>query len=806
MATTGKEDLLPRVRYTKPLQTQSARIPGLRAKEIYENNTYIDWLRESSVKLIGSLATKKWITIIVSALFAGYITIFIDLASVSLNDFKKGICGTKLDSWSLLNPYLTCPRDSWLDWLGVFTGKSNFFTQWVVDFPIYLVLLLLFLLSAGYVTINKAPLIQQSGIPELKLIIAGFNYYINDYLGAQTLVYKIVCLILVVSSGVWLGKEGPLVHIACCILTTCFNAVYGDSATEGTKRELLSAATAAGIAVAFNSPIGGVLFVVELLPSYFIATKIMWNSFVSATIAVVALNGLRSFADGRNYTQKDLFEVLFGNFSWLFLEIVPFIILGVIGGFYGYMYTRFYLRFSDPAMKSRLWAKLGSLFRIKPEHGRYAELVIIGTISAFLTFLVPLTKIPLSALLQLLFKDCPSDNSDLETNSDNFMCQPGSVATAFKLLFIAAQGFLLSTYSHGLSIPGGILMPSLVLGALVGRVTGIVSGGIQKSVDAEYLATCTARSCLVSPSSHAVVGAAAFMSGITKLTLSVVVIVCELTGAVSYILPIMVSVLTSKFVNDYLSVENIYDSWLSSQFNTEPRGSDTVNIRKGHGLCHFSNLPSAIKNNLPDVTAQSVIVPLHRTKHLCVIPSDPYTLTSLYSFLADDVHEGYPLILSEENPVSLGYVQKRHLYEKLKDVGGESAAIVKFQVHLPEEHQQTLALFDQELRDRYASVRFVPLEPHEPDIIAKENTPLKQVIEIFERLHVNTLIFTQHGNSTKMCGFIDRFILSRLISLKFAAIRDETPLADPADLEFHIGDEEDDEMLPRPKESIELLS
>lgn len=794
-----------RVRYN-PLLERRLILPH--TKLSYENNTYIDWLHESSVKHIGDLASKKWITMVATAVLIGYITIFIDLSSLLLNDFKKGLCGTKLDTWSLLNPYLTCPSDAWLDWLGVFTGKTNFLTEWLINFPVYLVLSLLFLLIAGVLTMSKAPLIRQSGIPELKLIIAGFNYYIDEYLGSRVLVYKITCLVFVVSSGVWLGKEGPLVHLACCILTVCFNFFYGDLATEGSRRELLSAATAAGIAVAFNSPIGGVLFVVELLPSYFIPTKIMWNSFVCATIAVVALNGAKAFTDGQNFKEKDLFEVLFGNFSWIFLEIVPFLVLGIVGGLYGYAYTKVSLRFSDPSFKERLWLKLSAMFRLNPDYGKYIELVLVGAVSAFLTFTVPLTKIPLTAFLQHLFKDCPADNSDLETNSDNIMCQPGAVSLSFKLLYIAAQGFFLSTYSHGLTLPGGILMPSLVLGGLVGRVMGIISGAIQKAVDAEYLATCTARSCLVSPSSHAVVGAAAFMSGITKLTLSVVVILCELTGAVSYILPIMVAVLTSKFVNDFLCLENIYDSWLSTQFNTSSDDGETLNINKGHGLCSFSNLPSAIKASLPDVTAKSVMVPLHQVKHLCMVPSEPYTLTSLQGFLSQDAHEGYPFVFSENDPVSLGYVQKSQIYEVLELLStdpSQLSTIVSFQTDLPREHQRIHAAFEQELRDKYASVNFVTLNPQRPDIIVRDNTPLKQVIEIFERLHVNTMIFTEHGCSIRMCGFIDRFILLRLISLKFAAIQDTFDGADEIDVEFHIGEEDETELLTRPKESIELL-
>lgn len=54
-----------------------------------------------------------------------------------------------------------------------------------------------------------------SGIPEIKTILSGF--VIHGYLGTWTLFTKAVGLALSVASGLSLGKEGPLVHISCCI-------------------------------------------------------------------------------------------------------------------------------------------------------------------------------------------------------------------------------------------------------------------------------------------------------------------------------------------------------------------------------------------------------------------------------------------------------------------------------------------------------------------------------------------------------------------------------------------------------------
>ena len=163
-------------------------------------------------------------------------------------------------------------------------------------------------------------------------------------------------------------------------------------------------------------------------------------------------------------------------------------------------------------------------------------------------------------------------------------------------------------------------MPSLVLGASTGRLLGIISQALQNQFDWESLATCTQNSCLVSPSSYAVIGAASFVSGITKLTMCVVVIMFELTGAITYVLPIMCSVMVLKFVNDWLCNDNIYDAWLKNHFNRYENQKGEPNEGNGNGLCDFINLTSSVKNRLPDVKIARAMVPIERTKFLCLLP------------------------------------------------------------------------------------------------------------------------------------------------------------------------------------------
>lgn len=87
----------------------------------------------------------------------------------------------------------------------------------------------------------------------------------KGFLGFWTLLIKSICLPLAIGSGLSVGKEGPSVHFAVCTgnVISRFFTKYRRNAAK--TREILTATAAAGVAVAFGSPIGGVLFSLEVL-------------------------------------------------------------------------------------------------------------------------------------------------------------------------------------------------------------------------------------------------------------------------------------------------------------------------------------------------------------------------------------------------------------------------------------------------------------------------------------------------------------------------------------------------------------
>lgn len=101
---------------------------------------------------------------------------------------------------------------------------------------------------------------------------------------------------------------------------------------------------------------------------------------------------------------------------------------------------------------------------------------------------------------------------------------------------------LLVIISYGCKVPAGIFVPSMAIGASFGRLVGILVQALYEAFpDSQFFASCEPDVPCITPGTYAFLGAGAALSGIMHITISVVVIMFELTGALTYILPTMVS-------------------------------------------------------------------------------------------------------------------------------------------------------------------------------------------------------------------------------------------------------------------------
>jgi len=179
--------------------------------------------------------------------------------------------------------------------------------------------LLYTLISTLFVWIEPAA--GGSGITEIKCLLNGIN--MPGLVELKTLVCKVVGVCFSVSSGLPIGKEGPMFHsgaiVAAVISQGQFSfrgvqtsiAQLSDFRNPWEKRDFIACGAAAGIASAFSAPIGGVLLSLEEGSSFW-STKLTWRAFFCAMISLLTLLLIKSKAFGKEDIEK-LFN--FGEFN-----------------------------------------------------------------------------------------------------------------------------------------------------------------------------------------------------------------------------------------------------------------------------------------------------------------------------------------------------------------------------------------------------------------------------------------------------------------------------------------------------------
>ena len=131
-----------------------------------------------------------------------------------------------------------------------------------------------------------------------------------------------------------------------------------------------------------------------------------------------------------------------------------------------------------------------------------------------------------------------------DPGDDSYVCQQENMEDKRRYYAWLITGtltkLLLTIITFGCKVPSGIIIPALDAGALFGRMIGQLVPNI-------------------SPGIFAMVSSAAFLAGVSRMTVSLAVIMFELTGEVNFIPPFMIAILTSKWVADAISSESVYD-------------------------------------------------------------------------------------------------------------------------------------------------------------------------------------------------------------------------------------------------------
>eukprot|EP00761_Pharyngomonas_kirbyi_P003103 gb/GECH01003107.1/.p1 GENE.gb/GECH01003107.1/~~gb/GECH01003107.1/.p1 ORF type:complete len:752 (+),score=138.65 gb/GECH01003107.1/:1-2256(+) len=662
-----------------------------RRKEIYGERGISATLKRA---FYGS---QGWQATLFIGIAAGAFAGVIDIGAEWMIDLKLGVCPRYF--WV---PRTICCRDyedleacpHWKTWAEIFGVAEESSAQlYIVNYIMFCIAAMLLGGFSAFLVRAYAPYAAGSGIPEVKTILGGF--VIKSFLSLWSLIIKAFGLILSVGSGLSLGKEGPLVHVACCCgsIVSSFYRKY--STNEAKKREILSAACAAGVSVAFGAPVGGILFSLEEASSYF-PPKTLWRSFFSAVVAALVLQLINPNGTG----QLTMFKVQYHQ-PWHWFELPVFAFLGVFGGVAGALYNALNIRMARLRKNTFI------------SNWPVGEVVAVSAFTALVSYWNPFLRISSSELLDNLFTKCSEDTISLEDDLCKF--------TWSSLLMIAAAGiikFILTVFTFGLRVPAGLFIPSLGFGAVMGHICGILMFAWHKNHPASFVfSECTESEGCVIPGMYALVGASAALGGVTRVTVSLVVIMFELTGGLEYIVPIMLAVVISKWVGDAFNRESVYEMYI-----------------------HLNGYP--FLDNKVDVDVPGSAKDMMVSRKLMVIPSKSASIRFLENLLKEHKYQGFPVIHDDQGMLIAGYITRQELQNAIDQTRAD-----------PRVTPDTIALFspsnephEHSVDEDYLTTVDFSHWLDETPIQVVETTPIDRIYDLFRALGLRYVLVSRSSN------------------------------------------------------------
>ncbi|KAK3007418.1 hypothetical protein RJ639_015191 [Escallonia herrerae] len=400
------------------------------------------------------------------------------------------------DEESITNPLLPLRRSASNATSQVAIVGSNLCPIESLDYESALSLSLLLYTSSNFgltlfscvITALVAPEAAGSGIPEVKAYLNGVDA--PAIFSIRTLFVKIVGSITAVSASLHVGKAGPMVHIGACIA-----AIMGQGGSkkywltwkwlrffknDRDRRDLVTCGSAAGIAAAFRAPVGGVLFALEEMASWY-CQHVNPSALLKGTACKILLACLISITTSC---------LLFG-LPWLAsCRTCP----------------------ADASEPCPTIGRSGNYKKFQCSPGQYNDLA------------------------SLFF------NTNDDAIKNLFSKGTDSEFHASSILIFFVTCFFLSIFSYGIVAPAGLFVPVILTGASYGRFIGMLVGSHSN----------------LNHGLFAVLGSASLLGGSMRMTVSLCVIILELTNNLLLLPLIMLVLLVSKTVADAFN-GNIYD-------------------------------------------------------------------------------------------------------------------------------------------------------------------------------------------------------------------------------------------------------
>ncbi|EGC47525.1 CLC voltage-gated chloride channel protein [Histoplasma capsulatum var. duboisii H88] len=353
-------------------------------------------------------------------------------------------------------------------------------------------------------------------------------------------------------------------------------------------------------------------FIFAEMASYF-PLKTLWRSYFCALVATGVLAAMNPFRTG----QLVMFQVKYAR-TWHSFELVFFVLLGVFGGLYGAFVMKWNLR--SQAFRKKYLSRHPII-----------EATVLAGVTALICYPNMFLRINMTEMMEILFRECEGAhdyNGICDTNNRWSMVISLAIATIIRILLVII--------SYGCKVPAGIFVPSMAIGASFGRMVGILVQALHEAFpDSKFFRACEPDVPCITPGTYAFLGAGAALSGIMHLTVSVTVIMFEITGALTYILPTMIVVGVTKAVSNSFGKGGIADRmiWFNGFPFLDSKEDHIFNVPVSHAM---TNKPA-------------------------VLPAADFPVSKAEKLLRQHKYKGFPIVEDAINKVVIGFIGRTEL-------------------------------------------------------------------------------------------------------------------------------------------------
>ncbi|WP_035795856.1 H(+)/Cl(-) exchange transporter ClcA [Clostridium akagii] len=364
--------------------------------------------------------------------------------------------------------------------------------HWLI--PVWFVVLI----AGGWIvgTISKKnPMVSGSGIPQVEGVLSrklSMSWW-------RVVLFKFVGGVISIGAGLSLGREGPSVQMGAAV-GQGFSRIFKRLKIE--ENFLITSGASAGLSAAFNAPFAGVIFALEEMHKNFSPT-IMTSALAASLTA--------DFVSKEFFSMKPMFDfkqiiaIPLNNYAYI-------IVLGIILGLLGVVFNKAIFKSQDI---------YGKLKNIPAEFKPIIAFLVAGVLGIFM----------------------PEVLGGGENIISFLVTTPLSLKV---LLLILIVKFLFTMISYGSSAPGGIFLPLLVVGALIGVIYGNVMHDIF-GFNLIYIPNLV------------ILGMAGYFAAIVKAPITGCILITEMTGSFSHLLSVGLVCLIAYMVVDVLNSKPIYE-------------------------------------------------------------------------------------------------------------------------------------------------------------------------------------------------------------------------------------------------------